>query len=155
MSFERYRCPACQQQVIVFDDGPFVCRNATCAADARERQEPREVITREQLMRPHAIVYYLALGNRVKIGTTTDLPGRMQAIPHEEILAFEFGSYDTERSRHQQFAHARIVGEWFDRDDAELTAWTTTLRAGLEHPDDVVRSASLAVKRRLLDLAPA
>ncbi|MDR6867669.1 hypothetical protein J2Y69_002273 [Microbacterium resistens] len=155
MSFERYRCPACQQQVIVFDDRPFACRNTTCAADAAALQEPREVITREEMMRPHAVVYYLAFGSRVKIGTTTDLPGRMQALPHDELLAFEFGSYDVERSRHQQFAHARVVGEWFERADAELTAWITTLRTSLEHPEDPVRSASLAVKRRVLGLATA
>lgn len=155
MSFERYRCPACQQQAIILKGDPFVCQNTTCAADALERQTPREVITREELMRPHAIVYYLAFGNRVKIGTTTDLPGRMQAIPHEELLAYEFGSYPTERERHQRFAHARVVGEWFDRADPELTAWIATLREGIEDPADVVRSASRAVKRRILGLAAA
>lgn len=155
MSFERYRCPACQRQAIILEGEPFACQNSTCAADALDRQTPREVITREELMRPHAIVYYLALGNRVKIGTTTDLPGRMQAIPHEELLAFEFGSYDVERARHQQFGHARVVGEWFDRADPELTAWVTALRATLEDPTDVLRSASRAVKRRILALEPA
>ncbi|HWU31045.1 MAG TPA: GIY-YIG nuclease family protein [Microbacterium sp.] len=155
MSFERYRCPACDHLSVIFDDQPFACQNPTCGIDAAVlREPPAEGQTREQFMREHALVYYLALGNRVKIGTTTDLPSRMKALPHEELLAFEFGSYDVERTRHNQFAHARAAGEWFDRADAELTAWISALRADLEDPSDVPRSASRAVKRRILGLEP-
>lgn len=156
MSFEMYRCPACGMKSSAFDGAPFACRNDTCAEDAAAASAPRELrITREALMREAAVVYYLALGNRIKIGTTTDLPGRMAAVPHEELVAFEFGSYKLERQRHDQFAHARIVGEWFDRADEELTAWVTHLQEGLEDPTDVARSATRAVKRRILGLEGA
>ncbi len=155
MSFEMYRCPACGVNSPAFDGAPFACRNDTCAADAAALAEPpRPRQTREAFMREHAIVYYLALGNRIKIGTTTDLPGRMAALPHEELVAFEFGSYKLEGQRHKQFAHARVVGEWFARDDDELTAWITHLREGIEEPTDVARSATRAVKRRILGLEP-
>jgi len=153
MSFEMYRCPACNVVSPAFDGAPFQCRNDNCGEDAEKRANPPDHETREGVMRDHALVYYLALGNRVKIGTTTDLPGRMKAVPHEELVAFEFGSYTQERNRHQQFAHARITGEWFDRSDPELAAFIETLRADLEFPDDVSRSATRAVKRRLLGLA--
>lgn len=153
MTFARHRCPACGSIAVVFDDAPFACQNDDCGKDAA--RERTDAPTREQFMREHAIVYYLALGNRVKIGTTTDLPGRMRAVPHEELVAFEFGSYALERQRHQQFAHARVVGEWFLREDAELAAWITNLRDTIEDPADVALSATRAVKRRILALDAA
>jgi len=156
MSFERYRCPACSILGITFDGKPFYCRNDTCAEDAAARREPkRPRQTREDFMRKHALVYYLALGNRIKIGTTTDLPGRMTVVPHEELVAFEFGSYKLEHQRHREFSHARITGEWFARNDEKLTAWIAHLRTSIEDLTDVPRSATRAVKRRILGLDAA
>lgn len=152
MSFARHACPVCGHIAVIFDGKPFACQNTECGQEVRVRSDAP---TREQFMREHAIVYYLALGSRVKIGTTTDLPGRMKAVPHEELLAFEFGSYAAERSRHIQFAHARMFGEWFDRDDEELAAWIAKLREGIEDPTDVPLSATRAVKRRILGLEAA
>lgn len=59
------------------------------------------------------IVYYLRFGDRIKIGTTRNLPKRLAAVPHDEVLATELGDFQVEGSRHRQFQHLRIKGEWF------------------------------------------
>ena len=60
------------------------------------------------------VTYYVRLGNRVKIGTTTHLANRLQHIPCEELLAVEPGGVDVERERHRQFQQLRVTGEWFE-----------------------------------------
>lgn len=64
-----------------------------------------------------AIVYYFRFGDRVKIGTTTNLAKRLKSIPHDELIAIEPGSHGTEHMRHLQFANDRsLTGhgrEWF------------------------------------------
>lgn len=59
------------------------------------------------------IVYYIRFGDRVKIGTTTNLKARLGVVPHDEVLATEPGGRDVERARHVQFAATRITREWF------------------------------------------
>lgn len=58
-------------------------------------------------------VYYVRFRDRIKIGTTTDLPGRMEAVIHEELLAIEPGGNAVERHRHLQFVQFRAQREWF------------------------------------------
>lgn len=60
-----------------------------------------------------SVVYYMRLGNRIKIGTTTKLELRRQQIQPEEVLATEPGGVTVEQERHRQFAHLRVSGEWF------------------------------------------
>lgn len=60
-----------------------------------------------------SVVYYLRFGDRVKIGTTTNLRSRLAAIPHDELLAVEPGNHAIEHMRHLQFADFRVTGEWF------------------------------------------
>lgn len=85
----------------------------------------------------------------------TEATGEPRVGRLEELVAFEFGSYKLEHQRHREFAHARITGEWFARDDVELTAWIDNLRCGIEDLTDVPRSATRAVKRRILGLDAA
>lgn len=59
------------------------------------------------------VVYYARLGNRMKIGWTSNLPRRMTVIQPEELLATEPGGPDEEAVRHVQFADLHVVGEWF------------------------------------------
>lgn len=66
-------------------------------------------------------VYYLQFGDRIKIGTTTNLTQRLRDIPHDKLLATEPGNETMERRRHRQFAALRITGEWF-RAERELLA---------------------------------
>lgn len=71
------------------------------------------------------LVYYLLdatrLTQRVKIGYTTKLTERIANLASETmmwqrpiVLALEPGGIGTERKRHNQFRHLRIMGEWFE-----------------------------------------
>lgn len=60
------------------------------------------------------VVYYVRVGDHVKIGYTSNLGNRMKAYPTGRLLATEPGGLTEERKRHEQFAHALDVGrEWF------------------------------------------
>lgn len=59
------------------------------------------------------VVYYVRFADRIKIGTTICLRGRIDTLPHDEILATEPGGAEVERERHMQFAEYWITGEWF------------------------------------------
>lgn len=60
-----------------------------------------------------SVVYYMRIGTRVKIGYTTNLRSRLNAINPEELIATEQGGPKREAERHQEFAHLRVHGEWF------------------------------------------
>lgn len=98
----------------------------------------------EQQLRPSTrtadVVYYLKFGDRVKIGTTGNLPERIKAIPHDEILAVEPGDLTRERGRHRMFAELRIDPhkEWFNIDD-RLLAHTRYLRKQFGAPMELWR----------------
>ncbi len=77
---------------------------------------------------PGEVVYYMRIGNRVKIGWSTNLPGRLATINPEELLAVEPGGLAVERQRHRQFAHLRTHGEWFQLTEA-LTEHIGSLRS--------------------------
>lgn len=64
---------------------------------------------------PRGVVYYVRFGDRIKIGYSAHLSGRMVAIPHDEVLATEPGDIAQERRRHREFSADRVEGqnEWF------------------------------------------
>lgn len=66
-------------------------------------------------------VYYLEVGERIKVGFSTDVKRRMrQYPPGSKLLAIEPGDYELEKSRHRQFEGSRTEGrEWF-RPTADL-----------------------------------
>lgn len=87
------------------------------------------------------VVYYVRFCCRVKIGTTANLDNRLQAIPHDELLATESGDRRMEYHRHYQFAPSRTVGEWFDV-TPELFRHLLDLRGGkpwTHMPDSWIR----------------
>jgi hypothetical protein len=59
------------------------------------------------------VVYYMRIGNRVKIGWSTSLAARLAAINPEELMATEPGGRKLERLRHNEFREFRTHGEWF------------------------------------------
>jgi hypothetical protein len=78
-----------------------------------------ETVTRQDLdtwaaEKPEGVVYYLTFNGLIKIGTSTNVKGRMASLPHDELLATEPGSYELEKQRHRQFAHLRYKNEWFN-----------------------------------------
>ncbi|WP_344790121.1 GIY-YIG nuclease family protein [Gryllotalpicola daejeonensis] len=80
------------------------------------------------------VVYYIRFGDRMKIGTTSNLRQRMAKLWHEDLVALERGGRARERARHAQFARARLgTSEWFEL-APELVAHTEVLRAGVDDP---------------------
>lgn len=104
-------CPACSVRALHTVDGLIaVCQNC-----GREEVTEGLTVPKLQAIDRSPVVYYILFGDRVKIGTTTDLPTRLKALPHDEVLATEPGSYDLERRRHRQLRSSRIYAnrEWF------------------------------------------
>lgn len=66
---------------------------------------------------PCSVVYYMRIGNRVKIGTSTSLESRLATLNPEELMVTEDGGYTLERLRHEQFKELRTHGEWFKLED--------------------------------------
>ena len=62
---------------------------------------------------PVGTVYYMRVGNRVKIGWSSNLPARLLTFNPEELVAVETGSKTVERQRHREFSQLRTTGEWF------------------------------------------
>lgn len=88
---------------------------------------------------PHApCVYYMQVGNRVKIGFTTNLRTRMDAIMPEALLAVEPGDRAVEQARHRQFRDLRVAQnrEWFRMADSLLQHIREVHARGHEVPLD-------------------
>jgi hypothetical protein len=75
------------------------------------------------------VVYYMRIGNRVKIGYSSNLVSRLAAINPEELMAAEPGNMQTEKDRHVQFSRLRTHGEWF-RLEGSLEIHIARLKAG-------------------------
>lgn len=73
------------------------------------------------------VVYYLQFADRIKIGTSNNLRGRLLDIPHDRVLALEPGGRTIEQRRHAEHAHARVRGEWFSQ-TPELLAHIESLQ---------------------------
>jgi hypothetical protein len=79
------------------------------------------------------VVYYIRLGDRIKIGTSAGPRSRLAQLPHDEVLAFERGGRALEQRRHAQFSGYRLGGEWFSAND-ELAEHVRMLAAGVDDP---------------------
>ncbi len=78
------------------------------------------------------VVYYLRLGDRVKIGTTANPRQRFAAIRHERLLAMERGDRGLEQRRHTEFAADRLgTSEWFAGSE-RLLAHADVLAGGVD-----------------------
>ncbi|MFI8632900.1 GIY-YIG nuclease family protein [Microbacterium sp. NPDC077663] len=103
---------------------PLPSRCRVCGGHTGERRDDTWVCTRcgwrlgdapdPDIPPPRVdVVYYLRYRDRVKIGTSATPRRRLNAIMHDELLAFETGDRHLEQQRHQQFADLREGGEWF------------------------------------------
>lgn len=74
-------------------------------------------------LEPTLDLYFIGIeGGPVKIGVSTDICGRIASLqtacPYPlKLEALLLGGGHMERSYHQQFASARMQGEWFHRTD--------------------------------------
>jgi hypothetical protein len=69
-------------------------------------------------------VYYIRIGDHIKIGFTQNMQERMLGLRVDliDVLATEPGGRDVERERHKQFAHLRVGNrENFKKDPDLLT----------------------------------
>lgn len=69
-----------------------------------------------------SVVYFVQVGNRIKIGTTTGMRGRLDNIRtmagHEpKVLRMLPGGRREERQAHALFTEERVRGEWFEPSD--------------------------------------
>lgn len=85
------------------------------------------------------VVYYLRIGNHIKIGYSANLASRMGGYPPDtEVLAVEPGGRDLERLRHRQFAHQLRMGlEWF-APSLDLLLHIESLRSVAEEPGSLL-----------------
>lgn len=60
-----------------------------------------------------SIVYYMALGDTIKIGTTRNIITRQVILGSPQLVAVERGDRSDEFTRHEAFAALRVRGEWF------------------------------------------
>lgn len=133
-------CPVCRRTILTGPGAPVACANPHCWEDAWWSQPAPDETT--ETRNGTAWIYYIRFGDRIKIGTTTSLKGRLASLPHDEILALEPGSYDLERARHREFAPMLVDGqrEWF-HDSSTLRDHALELRARHGSPEDLMRAA--------------
>lgn len=67
-----------------------------------------EVYQAERGNRTGAVVYYARIGDYIKIGYSTRLRNRLSSLRVDQLLAYEPGSPELERQRHEEFATERI-----------------------------------------------
>jgi hypothetical protein len=85
-------------------------------ADEWRREEERYEAEKARVRKDaDGFVYYLQVGERLKIGYSVDVKRRMRAYPPgSRLLAVEPGDRDLETRRHRQFAGSLTDGrEWF------------------------------------------
>ena len=92
-------------------------------APAQTPVQDEQPVGRWQIpVRKHApLVYFIRNGNRLKIGTTTELKRRIRtlALRAENVVLLMDGGQPLERNLHKQFADLRIGNtEWFAYDGA-------------------------------------
>ena len=110
----------------------------TCARDVAyqylaetrtaEAATPPEPVPARTALDEAGHVYFVQLGNRIKIGFSRDLPTRMRAVPHEAILGTVPGTMRDEARCHAAFGHLRTSGEWFEA-APELISAVNDMRA--------------------------
>lgn len=82
----------------------------------RERRyDQAEERRREKALTEPGWIYYLHVGDRIKIGYTTDVKRRLRQYPPDSpLLALHPGTKQTEHDMHSKFAGSRAAGrEWF------------------------------------------
>lgn len=68
---------------------------------------------------PRSVVYYIAAGQAIKIGTSIDVVRRLTELQRERpsvplrLIVTETGGRPLEARRHLEFRESRLSGEWF------------------------------------------
>jgi hypothetical protein len=119
----RPRCcwPGCANRPLELDEDFHLCAAhgylvidlMSALSDDRHRAE--QVAEAKAREGQPGWVYYLRIGDQIKIGYSSDVKRRMKSYPPTaELLAVHPGSKALERTMHEQFASSRAIGrEWF------------------------------------------
>jgi hypothetical protein len=69
----------------------------------------------ERRLAPECVVYFIRMGDMIKIGYTSDLIRRVQqlSLTRGHVLATIPGAWYLEQQLHEKFAGLREYGEWF------------------------------------------
>ena len=95
---------AASMQVSKAAVGEFNAANSKAKGPVENRTEVRD---------GQVFVYYIQFGDRVKIGSTSNLKKRLWSLPHDKVLAIEPGGLTVERRRQKQFEACHLNGDWF------------------------------------------
>jgi hypothetical protein len=101
--------------------------------EGRMNRANHEQSDRAKAYAAQSVVYYVRVGELIKIGTTVNMKARMVGVMPDEILATEPGEYGLEKMRHQQFAALRVRGERF-RPAPELLSHIEMIREHYGEP---------------------
>lgn len=123
-STKRYPVPFCQEHVLYFwmlVEKDMREQGITVEDIERRQHEELDRQIKERGDARPGVIYYLEVGDFLKIGYTRDLWRRMREYPPNAVLlAHEEGTPDDERALHKQFAVYLESGrEWF-RDVPEI-----------------------------------
>lgn len=112
--FMEYNIPFCQEHALYVWSGVNEMMQIH-ELDTTPKEPPAK--------REEGWVYYLRIGDRVKIGYTNDVDRRLASYPpNMEVLLLRRGTRNLERAEHLRFAeHLRDGREWFDANDAVLS----------------------------------
>lgn len=117
-SSDRYNVPLCQEHTLaiwLMVDQDM--REQGITADEVKRENRERVEARAAAVRPTTpgFIYYLELGEYLKIGFTNNLWRRMREYPpNATLLAYHHGDRDAEAALHAKFAAFRDAGrEWY------------------------------------------
>lgn len=114
-----------------FDQEHWMARYIQRKMDAEKNLKP--VVTDrkeiERLANPASLVYFICMGDLIKIGYTSDLRRRVQglSLTMGHVLATVQGGPALEQELHERFAGLREHGEWF-RADPPLLEYIAQLK---------------------------
>lgn len=122
----------------------YLERKAMADEVQREQDQVEADRAHAEFMTKPGTIYYLRVGDLVKVGYSADLTQRMkQYPPHAVLLAQHPGTRETERDMHQKLATKLAKGrEWF-KTCPEVEAHIETVKATYAQPHLMSKKESI------------
>jgi hypothetical protein len=131
-----YHAMLMYEAVLHSPDVPVTSAQSKVAERRQAEQERAKARARARGQQP-GWIYYLRIGDRLKIGYSADVRERMRAYPPEsELLAVHPGTRDLEADMHRRFTGSRAAGrEWF-RETPDLAEHVAQVIAQFGDPSE-------------------